>query len=110
MSTVSATGFEPVPVPGSVWAGDSVSYLRGEKPLHDYLFQHAEEVPERIAYIYYGTEITWAEAGDAVRRLAAHLREKGWGPATGWRCSCRTARSTFSPITRCRRWAPWSRR
>ncbi|MCC4308959.1 AMP-binding protein [Alcanivorax marinus] len=80
MSTVSAAGFEPVPVPGSVWAGDNVSYLRGEKPLHEYLFQHAEEVPERVAYIYYGTEITWGQVGDAVRRLAAHLREHGVGP------------------------------
>ncbi|MES1940000.1 AMP-dependent synthetase and ligase [Salinisphaera sp. T5B8] len=79
MSTVSATGFEPVPVPGSVWAGESVSYLRGEKPLHEYLFQHAEEVPDRVAYIYYGTEITWGQVGDAVRRLAAHLRENGVG-------------------------------
>ena len=80
MSTVSAAGFKPVPVPGSVWAGESVSYLRGEKPLHEYLFQHAEEVPDRVAYIYYGTEITWAETGDAVRRLAAHLKERGVGP------------------------------
>lgn len=75
MSTSSASAFQPRRViPGSAWAGEAVHFLRGEKPLHEYLFQHAEEVPDRAAYIYYGTEITWGELGDSVRRLAGYLK------------------------------------
>lgn len=77
MSSNTAPGFDPAPVPGSAWAGDKVEYLNGEKPLHEYLFQHADDVPERVAYVYYGTEITWAEMADGVRRLAAYLKAQG---------------------------------
>lgn len=79
MSSQTQAEFNPVAVPGSAWAGETVEYLRGEKPLHEYLQQHAEEVPDRRAYIYYGTELTWGEVGDKVRRLAAYLSQQGVG-------------------------------
>ncbi len=46
MNTQTVAGLNPVPVPGSAWSGDPVRYLDGEKPLHDYLFDHADTVPD----------------------------------------------------------------
>ncbi|ASK36259.1 AMP-dependent synthetase [Alcanivorax sp. N3-2A] len=79
MSTHSAPNFSPVPVPGSAWADEKVAYLRGEKPLHEYLFDHARIVPDNRAYVFYGTEISWAEMADGVRRLAGFLQQRGVG-------------------------------
>lgn len=79
MSTTSVSQFDPVPVPGSAWSDDKVAYLRGEKPLHEYLFDHARIVPDSTAYLFYGTEISWAEMGDGVRRLAGFLKQRGVG-------------------------------
>lgn len=55
-------------------------YRAGLKPLYEYLFDNAREIPERSAYIFYGREVSWGELGDSVRRLAAFLREQGVGP------------------------------
>lgn len=65
----------PVAVPGSAWAGDSVSYRGGEKALHEVLFDHAAHVPDQIDTIYDDTQLTWAQTAHAIRRLAAFLRE-----------------------------------
>lgn len=80
MSAQTRPAINPVAVPGSAWAGDSVPYRGGEKPLHEYLFDHAADVPGQTAYIYYGTELTWAHTADAVRRVAAFLRQRGVVP------------------------------
>lgn len=79
MNTQTVAGLNPVPVPGSAWSGDPVRYLDGEKPLHDYLFDHADKVPDQRAYVFYGTELTWAQMADGVRRLAAFLQQRGVG-------------------------------
>ena len=79
MSANFAPNFAPVPVPGSAWSDDKVHYLRGEKPLHEYLFDHARIVPDNRAYVFYGTEISWAQAADGVRRLAAFFKQRGVG-------------------------------
>lgn len=79
MNTQTVAGLNPVPVPGSAWSGDPVRYLDGEKPLHEYLFDHADKVPDQRAYVFYGTELTWAQMADGVRRLAAFLQQRGVG-------------------------------
>ena len=39
---------------------DDIAYLQGEKPLHEYLRQHAREQPEKAAIVWYGREISYA--------------------------------------------------
>jgi long-chain acyl-CoA synthetase len=68
---------DPVAVSGSAWAGDSVTYRGGEKARHEVLFDHAADVSGQTATIYYGTQLTWRQTADAVRRLAAFLRQRG---------------------------------
>lgn len=79
MTSQTAATINPVAVPGSAWANDPVEYLDGEKPLHEYLFAHAENVPDQTAYVFYGTELTWSQTADAIRRLAAFLQKRGVG-------------------------------
>lgn len=55
----------------------TVSFHAGEKPMHQYLFDNAAQAPDQTAYIFYGQELSWAEVADAVRRLAAFLRQRG---------------------------------
>ena len=54
-----------------------IDYRLGEKPLHEYLAQHAEERPDQIAYVFYGKNITWNQLNDSVRRLAQFLKNQG---------------------------------
>ncbi len=64
------------------WPDDvprSISYRSGEKPMHEYLLENAREIPERTAYVFFGRELSWAEVGDATRRLAAFLKSSGVG-------------------------------
>lgn len=56
-----------------------LDYRLGEKPLHEYLVQHAAERPDQIAYVFYGKEITWNQLNDSTRRLAQFLKNQGVG-------------------------------
>ena len=47
----------------------SLVYKQGEMPLHDYLVQNAKENPNRVAYVYYGNDITWGQMNDETNRL-----------------------------------------
>ncbi|MCC5812075.1 MAG: AMP-binding protein [Ectothiorhodospiraceae bacterium] len=64
------------------WPDDvprTISYRSGEKPMHEYLLENAREIPDRTAYVFFGRELSWAEVGDATRRLAAFLKSRGVG-------------------------------
>lgn len=52
-------------------------YKAGEKPLHEYLKDHAEQRPMETSYIYYGREISWKELYNQVNRLATYLIKSG---------------------------------
>lgn len=52
-------------------------YRQQEKPLHEYLRQHAREQPGKPAYIWYGREISYAELDDMSDRFAAALQAAG---------------------------------
>ncbi|SIS97730.1 class I adenylate-forming enzyme family protein [Salimicrobium salexigens] len=54
-----------------------LEYRSGERPLHEYLIQNAEEMPEEPAYIYYGNTITWKDLEYDTRRFAGFLKSKG---------------------------------
>lgn len=56
---------------------EKLNYRFGEKPLHEYLAQHAEERPDQIAYVFYGREISWHQLNDSIRRLAQFLKNEG---------------------------------
>ena len=50
---------------------EPMTYLQGEKPLHEYLRQHARTQPRKAALIWYGREISYAEL-DAMSDAFAH--------------------------------------
>ena len=43
-------------------------------PLHEHLRRHARETPDRIAYLWYGQPLTWAQLDTASDAFAARLR------------------------------------
>ena len=43
-------------------------------PLHEHLRCHARETPDRIAYLWYGQPITWAQLDAASDAFAARLQ------------------------------------
>ncbi len=48
-----------------------MTYLQGEKPLHEYLRRHARTQPRKAAIVWYGREISYAEL-DAMSDAFAH--------------------------------------
>jgi long-chain acyl-CoA synthetase len=46
-------------------------------PLHEYLRHHARTTPDRVAYLWYGHAITWAELDAASDAFAARLQALG---------------------------------
>ncbi|MCK9274341.1 MAG: AMP-binding protein [Syntrophales bacterium] len=56
---------------------DTIEYRLGEKPLHEYLQQNAKDFPDKIAFIFYGKELSWKELDDSVKRLANYLKNAG---------------------------------
>jgi len=56
---------------------ETLHYRFGEKPLHEYLIQHAIDRPNQTAYIYYGNHITWEQLYDHTSRLAHFLKNQG---------------------------------
>ena len=55
----------------------NISYLQGEKPLHEYLRQHARVQPDKPALIWYGRSISYAELDEASDAFAAELQRIG---------------------------------
>lgn len=60
-------------------AAQRVGYRHGRKPMHDYLLLNAAEVPDQVAYVFYGRELSWQEVADSAKRLAGYLRAQGIG-------------------------------
>lgn len=62
------------------WPSDvptQLVYRKGEKPLFAYLQEHARDIPDQTAYIFYGREITWSELDLYTDRFAGFLSAKG---------------------------------
>jgi len=58
------------------WPGNvptEVSYIHGEIPLTEYLRRRAREHPDRVAYNFYGREITFAELDALSDKFGAYL-------------------------------------
>ena len=53
------------------------TYRQGTKPLHDYLCEHARTQPDKPAFIWYGTRITYAELDAWSDAFAAALQALG---------------------------------
>ena len=53
------------------------TYRQGAKPLHDYLREHARTQPDKPAFIWYGTRITYAELDAWSDAFAAALQTLG---------------------------------
>ncbi|MBU8906943.1 class I adenylate-forming enzyme family protein [Desertibacillus haloalkaliphilus] len=54
-----------------------LTYRLGKKPLHEYVRENARQTPNKIAYIFYGKEVTWQELDDQADRLAQFLVSQG---------------------------------
>lgn len=52
-------------------------YRYGEKPLHEYLREHARRQPDKAAYIWYGATISYGELNRQSDAFAAHLSGLG---------------------------------
>ena len=57
----------------------AMNYLQGEKPLHEYLRQHARVQPDKAALIWYGRRISFAQLDAASDSFAAELQRIGVG-------------------------------
>ncbi|AUM75745.1 AMP-binding protein [Paracoccus jeotgali] len=55
----------------------TIVYRQGEKPLHEYLRQHAVERPQKPAINWYGAEISFSELDRLSDAFAARLHERG---------------------------------
>jgi len=56
---------------------DTIDYLEGEKPLHEYLRSHARRQPGKAAIIWYGREISFGELDRMSDAFAQALHERG---------------------------------
>ncbi|HBV97974.1 MAG: AMP-dependent synthetase [Peptococcaceae bacterium BICA1-7] len=62
------------------WPADvprEFEYRLGPKPLHEYLRQNASDTPDKVAYIFYGREITWSQLDRYSDSIANFLSVKG---------------------------------
>jgi long-chain acyl-CoA synthetase len=64
------------------------------RTLLDYLGDAAAERPDRPALLFKGRTVTHGELQRRSDAFAAALAALGSPRATGWRCCCRTARSS----------------
>jgi long-chain acyl-CoA synthetase len=55
----------------------SVQYVFGEKTIQEHLRHWAETDPDRMALVYYGREVSFAELDDLSDRFAGWLRSQG---------------------------------
>src|SRR5699024_10016154 len=56
---------------------ETLHYRFGEKPLHEYLMDHAIDRPDQTAYIFYGNHITWKQLYDHTSKLTYFLKNQG---------------------------------
>ncbi|TFV95042.1 AMP-dependent synthetase [Oxalobacteraceae bacterium OM1] len=56
---------------------NAISYRYGEQPLHEYLRRHAQDQPDKPAYVWYGRPVTYAELDRLSDRFAAKLHGLG---------------------------------
>ncbi|MEB0113698.1 AMP-binding protein [Variovorax sp. RTB1] len=56
---------------------DDVDYLQGEKPLHEYLREHARRHPDKAAIVWYGREISYGELDRFSDAFAHDLHARG---------------------------------
>jgi long-chain acyl-CoA synthetase len=54
-----------------------LEYRLGEKPLHEYLKANAIQIPNKVAYSFYGNDLTWRQMDEYVDRFAAFLANEG---------------------------------
>lgn len=54
-----------------------INYRLGEKPLHEYLRVNAADMPDKVAYLYYGREIKWKQLDQYTDSIANFLLSKG---------------------------------
>ncbi|RJG02918.1 AMP-binding protein [Noviherbaspirillum sedimenti] len=54
-----------------------IIYRQEEKPMHEYLRQHARVQPDKAAFIWYGTSISYAELDRLSDTFAARLAQLG---------------------------------
>ncbi|WP_251553662.1 AMP-binding protein [Neobacillus muris] len=62
------------------WPSDvpkNLSYRLGEKPLHEYLKQNAMNTPEKTAFSFYGTDLSWKELDESVSKFSHFLAVNG---------------------------------
>ena len=56
-----------------------IAYRQPEKPLHEYLRQHARTQPDKPAYIWYGTSISYRQLDEWSDTFAQQLQRLGVG-------------------------------
>ena len=56
-----------------------IAYRQQEKPLHEYLRQHARTQPDKPAYIWYGTSISYRQLDELSDTFAHQLQALGVG-------------------------------
>ncbi len=56
---------------------NTITYRQEEKPLHEYLRQHARVQPDKAAFIWYGTTISYRELDQLSDTFAARLAALG---------------------------------
>lgn len=56
---------------------EMITYSQGEKPLHEYLRQHARAQPDKAAYIWYGSSLTYAQLDRLSDSFALRLHGLG---------------------------------
>lgn len=54
-----------------------IAYRQQEKPLHEYLRQHARSQPDKPAFIWYGTALSWAQLDQMSDSFARQLQQRG---------------------------------
>ena len=55
----------------------ALPYRQGEKPLHEYLREHARRQPHEAALIWYGRALSWQELDELSDRFAQRLHRLG---------------------------------
>ena len=55
-----------------------IRYPFGEKPITEYLEERARIHPDKVAYIYYGYELTFGDLNDLSSRFASFLASQGF--------------------------------
>ncbi|RZL87236.1 MAG: AMP-dependent synthetase [Variovorax sp.] len=56
---------------------DEIDYLQGEKPLHEYLREHARRQPDKAAIVWYGHAVSYAELDRYSDAFAHALHARG---------------------------------